>query len=230
LATYIIGLDEAGCGAAIGPLVVTAIAIKVEDIFILQQLQIKDSKLFHSGFKGRRARARSYYELQDIVTPQYISCCQISSNDISKYMMDGERLDDIELSVAKSALFNLYYSLKENDTIQQIMLDGEQQFRNFNAPTFNGLYPIIIEDKADLNHIEVAAASIVSKHIRDRDTKSIMGEAFDKGAGYPNKFTKEWIENYPELAAPYLRYSWKWCNKLNKKTQKIIKEILIRSK
>ena len=41
---WIIGVDEAGRGPVIGPLVVAALAIPTDDIDKLTQLQVKDSK------------------------------------------------------------------------------------------------------------------------------------------------------------------------------------------
>ena len=41
---WIIGVDEAGRGPVIGPLVVAALAIPPEDINILSKLEVKDSK------------------------------------------------------------------------------------------------------------------------------------------------------------------------------------------
>ena len=41
---WIIGVDEAGRGPVIGPLVVAALAIPADDIEILSKLNVKDSK------------------------------------------------------------------------------------------------------------------------------------------------------------------------------------------
>ena len=41
---WIIGVDEAGRGPVIGPLLVAALAIPAEDVGILSKLNVKDSK------------------------------------------------------------------------------------------------------------------------------------------------------------------------------------------
>ena len=41
---WIIGVDEAGRGPVIGPLLVAALAIPAEDVDILSKLNVKDSK------------------------------------------------------------------------------------------------------------------------------------------------------------------------------------------
>ena len=41
---WVIGVDEAGRGPVIGPLVVAALAIPLDDIEILSKLNVKDSK------------------------------------------------------------------------------------------------------------------------------------------------------------------------------------------
>ena len=49
----IAGVDEAGRGCVIGPLVVAGVMVKAENLSILTELGVKDSKLF----TARKARA-----------------------------------------------------------------------------------------------------------------------------------------------------------------------------
>jgi len=224
---YIIGVDEAGMGAAIGPIVLTAIAVRDNDTSYLEQVGVRDSKKFCNGAQGRRQRAKMYYKIRDIVGPENISCVQFSAREVADYMSAGEKLPLIEHQLARSAILNLFFSLN-NSNLRNIIFDGTQQFKEFNASSIPvHRANIIREDKADSKYIQVAAASVIAKHIRDTDTRKIMRAAFSEGAGYPNEHTREWIERNPELATPYIRYTWAWCRRvLSKKTRKKIEEII----
>jgi ribonuclease HII len=70
---------------------------------------------------------------------------------------------------------------------------------------------IIAEHKADTNHLEAGAASILSKVTGDREVDKIRKEVgLDFGSGYPAdpitmKFVKEHWEN---SLSKYIRHSW----------------------
>ena len=69
---------------------------------------------------------------------------------------------------------------------------------------------LIVEHKADSNHIPCAAASILSKVTRDNEIEKIKKKiGIDFGSGYPSdpitkKFLKENIDKFPEI----FRKSW----------------------
>lgn len=86
---------------------------------------------------------------------------------------------------------------------------------------------LIVEHKADSNHVSCSAASILAKSRREEEVEKI--EQFVKqsiGSGYPSnpvcqKFLKENYEKYPQL----IRKSWStYKNLIEKKTQKSLED------
>jgi len=85
---------------------------------------------------------------------------------------------------------------------------------------------IMSEHKADVNHPECSAASILAKVTRDEEVAKIRKETgLDFGSGYPAdpitmKFVKEHWEN---ALSKYIRHSWGTIKELEKqKSQKTL--------
>lgn len=85
---------------------------------------------------------------------------------------------------------------------------------------------LIVEHKADVNHVIVSAASILAKVTRDRSIEKIKKEYGDCGPGYQSnpitqKFIKENFDKYPEI----FRKSWMtFKNQVSEKEQKKLGE------
>ena len=83
---------------------------------------------------------------------------------------------------------------------------------------------ISCEHKADFNHVEVAAASIIAKVTRDTEIKEIQKKIKENiGSGYPSDpITKEFLKHahkYQDLGI--LRESWAtWKNMLKSGKQR----------
>ena len=68
----------------------------------------------------------------------------------------------------------------------------------------------IVEHKADMNYISVAAASVIAKVIRDRAIEHIKEEVdYDFGSGYMSDAkTQEFLKKYYKKHEKYFRKSW----------------------
>jgi len=185
----IVGLDEAGRGPVIGPMVIASVKINEKDLYKLQDLGLKDSKQL-----SKKKREELYVKISEIC-------------DVKKVVIDPEKIDEqmesinlnkIELG-AFSKLANHF--IRENENIS-IYIDAcssnEQSFSNqFKAKLINKNVEIIAEHKADENYKIVSAASIIAKVTRDNvieEYKEIFG---DIGSGYPSDpKTKQFLKNY----------------------------------
>jgi ribonuclease HII len=216
----IVGLDEAGRGPVLGPMVISLVKASKKDLKNLDELGLKDSKKLS---KNRRK------ELFKIIMENYdVRSIIFEAKDIDK-LMNKTNLNKIEL-MAFSKLINGVlkeecpnYKYKNNvncHKIVEIYIDAcssnEKAFYNqikSKLIVHNKNIKIIAEHKADDNYKIVSAASIIAKVIRDNiieNYKSIYGEI---GSGYPSdKITINYLKKYvqehgtlPEIA----RASWK---------------------
>jgi len=187
-----IGVDEAGRGPVIGPLVVCAFASASQSH--LRELGVKDSK--DLSVKRRN-------ELFPILSkmPHKVIICSPERID------NSNNLNTLEVELFAEALAIMPEG--------EIMLDAcdvnANRFAN-NVSELSGRV-CYAEHKADENHPEVSAASIIAKVTRDRLVSEISEElGFDIGSGYPSDpKTKAAVIELIKGDKPHdcLRWSWK---------------------
>jgi ribonuclease HII len=193
----ICGVDEAGRGSVLGPLVVGAVYSESDDI--LKRIGVKDSKKL-----SPKVRERMYNEISD--------ACKISIISISASEIDGRRkemsLNEIELRMFAEACSGIPASVIYADCPDV----NESGFSKDMGRIMNGP-EVIAKHKADDIFPIVSAASIIAKVTRDRaidDLKKEFGR--DIGSGYPSdRVTMEFIEKWIKengSPPPHTRCSW----------------------
>ena len=201
----IAGIDEAGRGPVIGPMVVAGISIKEEKIDKLINLGVKDSKLL--SLQKREFLFEKIKEIVDkyeilIVTPKQID-----------YALNSPELNLNKLeTITMSKVINL---LKADKIIIDCPSSNPISFIN-EIKTFLEYEPeIIAEHKADTKYAVASAASIIAKVTRDREIEKIkIKYNINFGSGYPSdpltiKFLKENFDKYD-----FFRKSWASYKKL----------------
>lgn len=169
--SYIAGIDEAGRGSVIGPLVICCAFCKREDEKRLRKFASKDSKALTPG-----QREEAYANLKGFCTFRWV---EISAVDLNRLMKEMS-LNDIE------AMFmaELIKKLEDGD----VMIDMPDRY----SWTFRkrmekfGVKKFEAEHKADEKYPIVAAASICAKVIRDHKVEEIRKATCDFGSGYPS--------------------------------------------
>lgn len=192
-----VGVDEAGRGPVMGPLVVGA--VWVEDDGVLSEIGVRDSKKLTP-----RSRERMYDRIvseADRWTVEVISAEEI---DEQRKAMS---LNDIELRMFAKAV-----SSHPADAVYADCPDvNETRF----ASELRGMAPveaIIAKHKADDMYPSVSAASIVAKVTRDRMIQELHEEIGDFGSGYPSdRHTMDFISDWMQKNGsppPHTRRSW----------------------
>ena len=195
--SYIAGIDEAGRGPVIGPLVVCCAFCKREDEKLLKKADPKDSKKLTP-----KKREELYKALKKFCTFRWV---EVSAADLNKLM--GEMsLNDIEAKV----MAGLIKDLGEGD----VMIDMPDRYSwTFRARMEKyGVTKFEAEHKADDRFPIVSAASICAKLVRDSKIEEIKRTTCDFGSGYPSDAkTMEALKNKEmrTLLAPYIRTRWK---------------------
>ena len=187
--TLICGIDEAGRGPVIGPLVTCGVVIDQKDEKKLAALGVKDSKLILP-----KKREELFDKIIKIVKKYEIVV--LSPHDIDSALMDPDtNLNWLEADTTAEIINKL--------TPEKVIVDcpsnNIEEYREYIRKKLNVDCELIAEHKADLNHLVVGAASILAKVTRDRaieDIKKKVGQ--DTGSGYPSDpATKAFIsENY----------------------------------
>jgi len=198
------GVDEAGRGPVIGPLVVAGVTFKDDNQLI--KMNVRDSKKITP--KRREFLADKIKKLALKYEILVISAKDI--DDMRKVMT----LNEIEVN----AFTAIIKKLKPNICFVDSADVNEERFKKDISKNLSFKTEIISKHKADDIYPIVGAASILAKTKRDEEIRIISEKLQEKlniplGSGYPadqitQKFLKTWLENYGKFPI-YVRYSWK---------------------
>ena len=176
------GIDEAGRGPILGPMVVAGVLLDEAAEPGLRALGVKDSKRF-TGKHAVERRGALALEIRR-------AALRVALRVLSPAEIDAENLGALERRTAFSLLTELRPPGRIVADGRSIFSPLERRFRDFRA-----------EDKADVNHLAVAAASIIAKDERDRRFGRIR-ERYEpefgpiEGGGYPNPKTMVFLDAY----------------------------------
>ena len=214
----ILGIDEAGRGAVIGPLVICGALIEERKLPVLVKLKVKDSKLLSALQRETlEPNIKSVLDKFEIVK---ISPRQIDVQRETISLNDIEAID----------MCNIINKLKPD----AVCIDAiDSSIKTFKARLQKYLEftpaKMVLEHKADVKYPIVSAASILAKVERDRDIAKLEGEYGTIGSGYPSdpvtvSFLKSWIKEHKTLP-PIVRESWSTAEELkSKKKQKSLSD------
>ncbi len=194
----ICGIDDAGRGPVIGPMVLAGVLVKEESLQKLKELGAKDSK--QVATKKREAMFDKIKDLSEGIDIQIISPAQIDARE------DGLNLNDLEALKAAEIINMLRPDVAIIDCPSNNIPAWTEDVRKY----LKHKCELVVEHKADVNHVVVGGASILAKVTRDAEIKKIeemVGAPI--GSGYPSdpitqKFIKKNHEKFPDI----FRKSW----------------------
>lgn len=213
---YLIGIDEAGRGCLVGPMVVAGYLIPADEMLFLEgSVVIRDSKTL-----SQRQRDTALKIMRQI--PKSVQDMEIASiGKVDTRVARGE-LNELTIDMVHAILERLLAQIEPTDECR-VILDSLSS----DTLTYSRRYEDVINQfknaridaytKADRNYKVVGAASIIAKTERERQIaeikKSIEGKVIgDFGSGYPGdaKMVRFLRENWgrPELK-DICRQSWK---------------------
>lgn len=211
----IAGIDEAGRGPLIGPMVICGFALDSSKINYLRDLKVKDSKQLSPA-----QRERAFRELTTIGAHHVII---VEPAEIDKAVLAGTS-DNLNWLEARKAAAILE-KLQPAQAIIDCPSPNLKDFTNYILKHMSFPLDVRCEHKADANHEIVAAASIIAKVTRDRLIEEIkVKQKVDFGSGYmADERTSSFLLKHPEF--PEIRKSWAPYKKLMQgKVQKGLKE------
>ena len=208
---YQLGVDEAGRGPAIGPLVVCALGMPSADVEILRRIGAKDSKSI--------SKEKRVFLAEQILSQAKKRKWDVGLITCSASRIDTEReitnLNKLEVELFKEAIV----ATKAEKHNGEIYLDAcdtdEKRFRDRVSSSLGSSWrkwSIKSKHKMDTENVLVGAASILAKVHRDNEIEKI-GQllGLEIGSGYPSDpKTRVAIKNLVKDEYPnkYLRWSW----------------------
>ncbi len=201
----IAGVDEAGRGCVIGPLVIAGILIKQENLQTLKQLGVKDSKMLSA-----KRREALFPEILRVAEKNVI--VKLQPRQIDTVVESGRRLHKLNRLEAEH-MAQIINTLQPDEAQVDAADVLEDRFKHHIQERLTIKAIVTSEHKADRIYPAVSAASIVAKVTRDREIATLTVEHGDFGTGYltdpkTTAFLKQLLqtnEEYPD----YVRKSWK---------------------
>jgi len=196
----ICGVDEAGKGPVVGPLVVAAVAVNnAKDI---ENLGIKDSK---------QLTQRKRKELYNRIKAEFNFAVEIIEPKIVDEYRKRNKLNELN----RGAFERLISKLNPNVAYVDAADVNENRFGSqikANLTNKNDT-DVISMHKADAKIDVVAAASIIAKETREREIEKLKDKIGDFGSGYPSdertiKFLKSFYADNGKWPTG-TRESWK---------------------
>jgi len=207
----ICGIDEAGRGPVLGPMVICGVCFFEAELKLLVDIGVKDSK---------KLSPKKRTELAKIIKDKCISykVIVVTAQEIDareKNRITLNRLEEIKMAEIIEALKPHIIYIDAADVNEVRFGKSIQKLLKY-SPT-----KIISKHKADDLYPIVSASSIIAKDARDSIIEELKKNYGDFGSGYPSdkrsiKFLREWIKE--KKKAPLIaRKSWET-------TKKIIRE------
>jgi len=197
----IIGIDEAGRGCIIGPMVICAAAINPLEEYRLKEMGVRDSKKLspaqREGLYGKVGALCKY------------TTVKITAEELN-VMMGRHNLNEIEAIKIAQAIDHL--GIRGATVYVDSPDNVPSKFAHRIGKYVKTRVEIVSANKADDKYVIVGAASIIAKVTRDREIEKIKKIAgVDFNSGYTSDaITQRVIANrkdYPALE-PYLRTRW----------------------
>jgi ribonuclease HII len=195
------GIDEAGRGPVIGPMVMAGAMIEKEDEFKLRELGVKDSKLL-----APKQRERLFPKIEKVVAKYKV--VSLSPQEVDDALnSDDSNLNWLEAKVSAEIIKELRPEVCILDCPSPNIKEYTEHLKKLLHPLKTKL---IVEHKADLHHISVAAASILAKVTRDREIEKIKQKIkIDFGSGYTSDpVTMDFLLKHHAEHQDIIRKTW----------------------
>lgn len=213
MAKLIAGVDDAGRGPIIGPLVIAGVLVPAEQQEDLKELGVRDSKLLTPG-------SRTQLDAKIRATATKLSLVEAQPKEIDDCVLHGgrlRRLNYLEARMMAEVLGDLAPAEAYVDASDVNEARFGTDIREFLPENLKGMN-IVSEHHADRTFPVVSAASIIAKVRRDSLIEELHKQYGDFGSGYITdpktmSFLRCWRQTHPEYP-PIVRMSWKTIREL----------------
>jgi ribonuclease HII len=195
------GVDEAGRGSILGPLVVAGVSVRESKIAKLKQMGVRDSKKLTP-----KARERLYDEIVSLADHHHIHT--IKSSEVDSHVLE-RGLNRLEAK----AMAHVIGRIKVDEVYVDCCDTNPERYREHIACHLKSAPKIYSLHHADRINIVVSAASILAKVERDSHIQKLRKRHRNIGSGYPSDektmlFIRNWVTR-KKCAPVFARKSWK---------------------
>ena len=213
----ICGIDDAGKGPIIGPMIIAGVSLDVKDLHKLEKIGVKDSKKLTA-----KKRDELYPKILEIVKdykiiiipPQEIDNA-VESDTTNLNWLEGEKMVEV------------INNLKADTSIVDCPSPNTVAFCEFLKSKIKIETELICTNKAE-RFLAVGAASIIAKVTRDAEVAKIQVKFKENiGSGYPaDPYTKKFIAKHWKEDYGIFRKSWETYKELARKaSQKTLLDV-----
>ena len=200
----ICGVDDAGRGSMIGPMVIAGISIEKKNIPKLRKLGVRDSKKLTP-----KKRELLYKEIINIVDDYHV--IRIPPKTIDKYVFE-HNLNHLEAKKMAAVITHLKSEISYVDSCDVNATRFGREISDLSNKSKVRSYHY-----ADSRFVVVSAASIIAKVSRDRSIAR-LNKNYQFGSGYPSdkksvNFVKKLVSAKKPLPSS-VRKSWKPVQKI----------------
>jgi ribonuclease HII len=204
------GVDDAGRGCVIGPLVIAGVLMKEADLSKLARIGVRDSKLLSPHRRETLAA-----EIKHIAAK--ISIAKLSPREIDVVVESGRKLHKLNRLEAQT-MARVIEALRPDIAYVDASDVLEERYKQHILECLPFKVEIVSEHKADRNYPIVSAASIIAKVERDSEIAKLTESLGDFGSGYPSdprtmSFLQECLDKFGEYP-DFVRRSWKPAKKV----------------
>ncbi|UCD39779.1 MAG: ribonuclease HII, partial [Candidatus Bathyarchaeota archaeon] len=189
----IAGVDDAGRGSVIGPLVIAGILINKENLHQLVALGVKDSKLLSPHKREQLAK-----EIRKTVLQYHFVA--LSPSEIDVVVETGRKLRKLNHLEART-MAEVIATLKPDIAYVDASDVLEERYGQHIRENVPFEVQIVSEHKADAKYPVVSAASIIAKVERDKAIQELQEKFGELGSGYMSDrktvvFLEQWIRQF----------------------------------
>ena len=194
----ILGIDEAGRGPVIGPMIICGVVVEKRVVSELARIGVRDSKLLSPE---KRERLKSLIE-ERAMRWEFV---EITPSEIDRYGISLPQIKGICYLIDKLCPHVVFIDAPTSNPASYK--------RKLKALLKEKKIELVVENFADRKYSIVSAASIMAKVERDKHIKALSLKYGDIGSGYPSdKRTIEFLKKcmrekrkFPEI----VRKRWK---------------------
>jgi ribonuclease HII len=211
----IVGVDDAGRGSIIGPLVIAGVLLNEEDLPKLKDLGVKDSKVLSPSRREKLA-----VEIRKMALRYHVIKLQPAEIDeVVETKRKLHKLNRLEAQTMAKVIEILKPDIAYVDA-SDVLAD---RFKYHILECLPFTVQIISEHKADATYPIVSAASIIAKVERDKAIVELTDRYGKMGCGYPTdpqtlEFLENWMKKHSEYPE-FVRKSWKPAKRLREQVE-----------
>jgi len=204
------GVDDAGRGSIIGPLVIAGVLYPEANMDDLTAIGVKDSKKLTPLRRRKLAE-----EIKKMVKGYHV--VEIPPAKVDEAVARGRKFRKLNFLEAR-AMAEVIGKLKPEVAYVDSCDIDVKRFSSHIAEFLKVPVRLVCEHEAEEKYPVVAAASIIAKVHRDQAVAKLREQYGDFGSGYPSdprtlKFLEKWVREHGEYPW-FVRKTWKTLRRL----------------